>query len=95
MYMKNVMKKVLSITTAACMLAGLFAVSVSAETVGGQGAALQPGESLAQNPVYLMDFSPDADGKFYDSPAGTEGRKAVTLIDEPADITKLTGSEKM
>lgn len=93
--MKNVMKKVLSITTAACMLAGLFAVSVSAETVGGQGAALQPGESLAQNPVYLMDFSPDADGKFYDSPAGTEGRQVVPMTANPDGIKSTNRDENV
>lgn len=87
------MKKVLCITITVCLLAGLFVVPASAESVDRQPAALQPGESLAQNPVYYMDFSPDADGKFYDSPAGAEGRKEVTLKDEPDGITKLTGSD--
>lgn len=40
-------------------------------------------------PVYYMDFSPDTDGKFYDSPAGTEGRMEVARLDNPASVAQL------
>jgi len=40
-------------------------------------------------PVYYMDFSPDSDGKFYDSPAGTDGRAEVARLDNPASVSQL------
>ena len=40
-------------------------------------------------PVYYMDFSPDSDGKFYDSPTGTDGRAEVARLDNPAGTAQL------
>lgn len=83
----NVIKKVLYITITVCLLAGLFIVPATAAQ-----DLLQDGEKLL-DPVYLMDFSPASDGKFYDAPEGTEGRMEVSRADNPADIIFLSGSE--
>ena len=53
--------------------------------------ALNAGEVLGDN-AYLMDFNPSSDGKFYDSPEGTEGRTEVERVDEPANMVVLPDS---
>ncbi|MDO5311341.1 MAG: S-layer homology domain-containing protein, partial [Clostridia bacterium] len=42
-------------------------------------------------PVYLMDFSPDTDGEFYDFPQGTPGRTQVTRIEIPENAEIFSG----
>ena len=39
-----------------------------------------------------MDFSPSSDGKFYDSPEGTEGRTEVKRVDNPEGMVALPDS---
>ena len=64
---------------AACLSAGLIS-SASAEGL------LAAEEAHALTPAYFMDFNLDADGKFYDSPEGTEGRMEVPRTENPSDI---------
>ncbi|MBR3934917.1 MAG: hypothetical protein IKJ68_13555 [Clostridia bacterium] len=46
---------------------------------------LSQGERMGET-AYKMDFSPDSDGKFYDLPAGFEGRKEIARVDNPEGI---------
>ena len=60
-------KKYLSIVITICFIAvNMLPVSIF---------ALEAEDVIT--PVYYMDFSPDSDGKFYDSPAGTQGRTEI------------------
>lgn len=83
--MKTSIKKLLSIILAVSMLASLFVMPASAAE-----PELDDWETLL-DPVYYMDFSPDSDGKFYDSPAGTAGRQEVARIADPEGMADLPG----
>lgn len=73
-------KRIFSFVTAA-------AVSFAAMNVQYLSVeALASADVNVLEPVYFMDFNPDADGKFYDSPAGTEGRAEVPRMDNPSGI---------
>lgn len=79
------------------LFSSMTAIFMSITAINLNPLSVNAGETQTETllpSVYLMDFSPDTDGKFYDSPAGTEGRKEVTLADEPSGIIKLPGSEK-
>ena len=67
----------------------LFAAALNLTPFAPLAEGLE-GEKLLE-PVYVMDFNPDADGKFYDSPEGTMGRMEATLKSAPVNIVNLTG----
>lgn len=83
--MKTIFKKTLSIALMVSMLASLFAVPAMAVQPE------LPDWEILLDPVYEMDFSPDADGKFYDMPAGFEGRQEVAMVAEPDGMAELPG----
>lgn len=81
--MRNSIKKSLSIIIAVAMLTSLFVMPTSAEQV-----EVHDWEVLL-DPVYEMDFTPDAEGKFWDSPVGTAGRQEVARLGNPERINLL------
>lgn len=84
---KTVLKNLMSIALVLSMLASLVVIPASAEAIE------LPDWEVVLDPVYEMNFSPDADGKFYDSPAGTEGRQEIATEANPEDI--LLGSNNV
>ena len=78
--MKTILKKTLSIAIMVSMIISLFAVP----TMAVQPEL--PDWEILMNPVYEMGFEPDSDGKFYDMPAGFEGRQEVATEANPEGI---------
>lgn len=78
--MKTIFKKTLSIAIMVSMIISLFAVP----TMASQPEL--PDWEILMNPVYEMGFEPDSDGKFYDMPAGFEGRQEVPTEANPEGI---------
>lgn len=72
---------------AAAVFVFVSAININIMPVGAQ---LMQGEVVTS--VYYMNFSPDSDGKFYDSPAGADGRQEVARIANPSGITLFSGS---
>lgn len=79
--MTNILKRIISLLLATTIFAGISLYNiftVSAEMPLASGDILLP-------PVYYMDFSPDEDGRFYDSPLGSPQRQEIWMISEPTD----------
>jgi len=71
-----------------------FADNVTLSPIDSPLVSLSAGETLGDG-VYQMDFSPSSDGKFYDSPEGTEGRMEVPREDNPAGILLTNRDENV